>query len=137
MKSSHNPFLLPTILFLLLTLSSACHLTHEVEIVPVNSELTGIWSVQSYQVAGEEQMGEYLKSFEIDFVPEEASSGMSVWALTSSHGESSEDSNFYTLSADASTMLLDGEEYNLSMDKGELILDCQSNGGCLIVAEKN
>lgn len=138
MKHLKFTFVLPPIVFICLLFSSACQHTDAVEMAPFNTRLTGNWDVVSYQLSGEEQMGQNLSAFEIDFSPEEGSSGMSKWLWTNPYGESNTESNFYTLSADGGTILLSGKTYQINLVEDELTLFCDDGlgGFCTISAER-
>ena len=136
MKNLHNRSFLPSILSLFL-LITACHSTLEPDMVPYNSQLDGSWEVQSYMISGEEQMGYTLAEFDIIFIPEEASSGMSKWHWSVADGSSSSEDNFYTLSADGETILLTGKEYQMELDEQSLILRCEEDlSACEIRARR-
>lgn len=136
MKHLNISFVLPPIIFICLLFSSACQHSDVAEMAPVNTQLTGSWEVFSYQLSGEEQMGQELLSFSIDFSPEEASSGTSNWKWTNPSGTSNSESNYYTLSADGGAILLSGKEYQMNLVGSELTMFCDDgNGGfCTISA---
>lgn len=136
MKNLHNQLFLSSLLSIFLFVQTACHSTLEPELVSYNTELRGDWQVTSFQVNGEEQIDYSMSQFNIIFAPEEASSGMSKWDWKDSAGMHIAEENFYTLSADGSTILLAGEEYHLDMAEGSFELSCgQGSGACVIIAE--
>ncbi|NNE29871.1 MAG: hypothetical protein HKN16_09550 [Saprospiraceae bacterium] len=115
-----NPITILLLLPVLLLFS--CVPSMDEELVATHYEFAGDWVVDSYLLNSQEQMGQNLSSFLIDFAHQDATSGKSIWEWTNISGDRNQDESHYTLSADGNTILLFGQEYRMEYNDGILTL---------------
>lgn len=131
-----NSFLRLLVLFSIVLFAQSCTSSLDDPIVSEATHISGHWSVSSYQLNGSEQMGESLTNFTIVFNHQSASSGMSTWIWTDYNGSHDSSESFYTLSADARTVLMNGEEYSIEINGSFLELKQTDVSEFMILAER-